>query len=123
MSVEITKKIREFGDGADAVVLTQVLADIPGGVSLDTTDYKGDIIRAGHVVVRTKEGAYKPLNVTGDDYDAVAEGETPVGLVISSVTKYDARVGVMTMGQANGKAIKPAVPEAVQTALKFIQFL
>lgn len=123
MSVEISKNVREFGDGADAIVLTQVLADIPGGVSLDVTGYKGDTIRTGHVVVKTKEGAYKPLNVTGEKYDAVADGETPVGLVISSVSKKDARVGVMTMGQANGKAIKPAVPDAVQKALAHIQFI
>ena len=123
MSVEITKKVREYGDGADAIVITQVLADIPGGVSLDVTGYKGDVIRAGHVVVKDAKGVYKPLTVTGDSYGAVAEGETPVGLVISSVSREDARVGVMTMGQVNGKAQKPAVPDAVKKLMPHIQFI
>lgn len=123
MSVEITKKVREYGDGADAIVITQVLADIPGGVSLDVTGYKGDVIRSGHVVVKDAKGVYKPLAVTGDTYGAVAEGETPVGLVISSVSGGDARVGVMTMGQVNGKALKPAVPDAVKKLMPHIQFI
>lgn len=123
MSVEITKKVREYGDGADAIVITQVLADIPGGVSLDVTGYKGDVIRAGHVVVKDAKGVYKPLAVTGDAYGAVAEGETPVGLVISSVSGEDARVGVMTMGQVNGKALKPVVPDAVKKLMPHIQFI
>ena len=45
--------------GLDSVVIRQFVGGITGGATLDTTDFKGDVIQAGHLV--SSKPANEPL--------------------------------------------------------------
>lgn len=119
----LNKKQKTYSDGHDEIVITRMLADIPGGVTLDTTGYKEGQIRKGHVVIREKlTGVCKPLEVKGKNYVTLPEGYVYKGVVISTTVAEDPRVGVMTQGQVNAKASPYPITEEIQNGLPLIEF-
>lgn len=113
---------REFG--SDKVCITRMLADIPGGVVLDTTGYKEDAIKEGQVIVyNATNGVYKPLAVSGNAYGTAESGFVPVGLVISTVPASEPFVGVMTIGQVVKARCPYTVSDEVAKTLPLINFI
>ncbi|MCL1932840.1 MAG: hypothetical protein FWF53_03360 [Candidatus Azobacteroides sp.] len=117
--------ITGFDAGLDSVTIINYIEGIPGGRSLDVTDFKPTVIKAGHVVIKeTATGNYKPMpvNSDGDAYDALPGGHTIEGVVVSSVTTDLAMAGIMVRGSVNQAASPYPVTEAVKTALPLIRF-
>lgn len=113
---------REFG--GDKVCITRMLADIPGGVVLDTTGYKDEVIKEGQVIVHSAASdVYKPLAVSGNAYGAAEEGFAPVGVVISTVPASEPFVGVMTMGQMVKARCPYTMSDEVVKALPHINLI
>lgn len=62
----------------DNVVIVENLSSIPGGRTLDTTDFTPEVIKAGHVIIReTATGNYKPMPATE------ADGVATLGTVVA----------------------------------------
>lgn len=122
------RKTHEINDTLDSIVIVNALGDVPGGRTLDVSGVAEGttVIAAGHVIVKTADGAYKPLGVTGTAYAAIASGETAVGILKASVLVSDPRAAIMTIGQVNSAAAAKAVgapyTDAIKTALSHIQF-
>lgn len=104
--------------GLDPVVIQKYIAGLPGGRTLDLSTVAGGVIRAGHVIIRDKDGVYKPLPTHGAK---VAQGETPAvtagydakqstdtyaGVLCSSISAKDPEAAIMI----EGVVCKPALP-------------
>jgi len=64
-------------NGKDNVVIVSVDHSLPGGRTLDTTDFTPTTIKAGHVIIReTATGTYKPMPATE------ADGVATLGTVV-----------------------------------------
>lgn len=123
------RKTTEINDTLDSIVIVNALGDVPGGRTLDVSGVADGttVIAAGHVIVKTADGAYKPLGVADGAYAAIASGETAVGILKVSVLVSDPRAAIMTMGQVNAaagaKAVGAPYTDAIKTALPNIQFI
>lgn len=123
------RKTTEINDTLDSIVIVNALGDVPGGRTLDVTGVADGttVIAAGHVIIKTSDGAYKPLGVNGEAYAAIATGETAVGVLKVSVLVSDPRAAIVTMGQVNAaagaKAVGAPYSDAVKKALPNIQFI
>lgn len=112
-----------YGADKDDIVIVKHGDDIPGGKTIDTTDYKGEVIRAGQVVVTDGKGAYKALGITAGKYDALPAGFKPCGVVVRSVPKDKPFVSVLLSGVVNEGASPAPVTDEIKTALPRISFL
>ena len=122
-TVTLNKTGYEANDGLESIIIVRDLADVPGGRSLDVTGWADDVIKAGHVIIKTAAGEYKPLGVSEGAYAAIAEGETAVGVLKATVLKSEAFAAIMTQGQVNAAACAVPVTAAIKTALPRIEFL
>ncbi len=111
--------------GADGIVIVKCLTDIPGGrtLAVDTLPETHKVIFSGHVIIRSKDGEYKPLGVTADKYNALAEGETPVGVLKCAVLRNDPRASIVTSGQVNAACSPYPVTDDIKKGLPRIEFL
>lgn len=95
--------------GIDSVVIRQYVGGITGGRTLDMTDYKGDVIKAGHLVIRTADGdggyIYKPMPVDGNAYKSLPASHDYVGVVVGSKPASEPLVAIMDDGRVNDKAM------------------
>jgi hypothetical protein len=117
--------ITGFDAGVDSVTIANYIEGIPGGRSLNVKDFAQSVIKAGHVVIKeTATGDYKPMpvNAAGDSYDALPGGHSVEGVVVASVTKDNAMVGIMVRGSVNKIASPYPVTDAIKTALPLIRF-
>lgn len=106
-----------IASGLDSVVIRKYIAGIDGGRTLDVSGYPLDIIKAGHVIIRSTEtGEYKPLPIEAaintdpslPDYrygGTVDDTWELAGVLVRSVPKGDARAAVMYAGEVNDKAM------------------
>jgi hypothetical protein len=118
-----TADIKGFDAGLDAVTIANYVEGIPGGRSLDVAGFSPRAIKSGHVVIKdTATGAYKPMPVSGEAYDALPDGHTVEGVVVSSVTTEEAMVGIMVRGSVNEVASPYPVTAAIKAALPLIRF-
>ncbi len=115
----------QINDGNDSIVIIKDIADIPGGRVLDVSAVDADtaVIRAGHVLYKTKAGDIAPLPVSGEAYVTLPDGGTYVGVLKVSVLVSDPRAAILTMGQVNAAASPYPVTADIKTALPHIQFL
>ena len=125
-TAELNKEQILIDGGKDSVRSARLLADIPGGRTLDVSGVAADVnvIRAGHILVQddtTK--AVSPLGVTGSAYDTLGEGKSYLGVLKVSVLKKDPRAAIVTMGQVNAAASPYPVTEEIKAGLPNIQFL
>lgn len=113
--------------GTDSKVIIKDLGDIPGGKTLDLTGFNGDgdNIKAGHVIVKTSAGEYKPLalNTGKTAYATVGETDTVVGVLKATIRKAEPMAAILTMGQVQEAACPFALTSAIKTALTNIQFI
>lgn len=109
-----------FGLGIDSVVISHYVGGIDGGRTLDVSGFSGDVIKAGHIVIRSTsdESLYKPLPVSDSEYATLPEGFEYVGVVVSSVSAAHPMVGIMNSGTVNDAASPYPISAALKTALK-----
>lgn len=110
------------GFGLDSVVIVNYVGGIPGGRTLDVTDFAPDTIKAGHIVIRSTvdDTVYKPMPVVsgGDAYAALPADYEYVGIVVSSVAKDVPFVGIMNDGTFNDVASPYPLTAEIKAALK-----
>lgn len=125
MEANLNYPTTNYSDGYDSICIIRCLTDIPGGRTLDVSRIPTEqtTIRAGHVVVKTKEGNYALLGLTGDKYKALAEGESYVGVLRTAVLRSHPLGSIVTSGQVNGAAVPHFIDETIQKALPRLEFL
>lgn len=111
----------------DCIVIINALTDIPGGRTLDVSGLPSsmDVVKAGHVIVKTDKGVHKPLalNEAGTAYADKDTSDTFVGVLKASILKSDPRAAIVTSGQINAAASPYPVTDAIKTGLPRIEFL
>lgn len=111
-----------FGD--DSVVIRKYVGGIPGGRTLDCSDFTEDNILSGHVII-VKDGVYKPLPVADGKYSALPEGATFAGVLYRSVSKAQPAAAIMDNGVVNSECVPypmDGILEAFKTACPHITF-
>ena len=112
--------IESFGFGNDPIVIRKCVACIQGGKVLDVSEFKGEYIRAGHVIIRdTAKDVYKPmpLNEGGDAYGTLPASHEYVGVCVSTKSVKEPFVSIMHSGVVNDVA-GPYPLDTIKTALK-----
>lgn len=120
MGVVDVGTIESFGFGNDPIVIRKCVACIQGGKVLDVSGFKGEYIRAGHVIIRdTAKDVYKPmpLNEGGDAYDTLPGSHEYVGVCVSTKSVKEPFVSIMHSGVVNDVA-GPYPLDTIKTALK-----
>lgn len=127
--MDLVNEQRDVFTGNDNIVIIDNFQSIRGGRTLDVTGFAPEIINAGHVIIQddtTK--AYKPMPVDAEEYGAIPEDHTVVGILIASVPTKKAFAGIMVRGTVNVKAApyglegNATVLAAVEEALPLILF-
>lgn len=117
--VDLSTKEKVFSDGVDAVVIRRYTGGISGGRTLDVSNFREDVIHAGHIVVyETATDIYKPLGVANGAYSALPSGCKYAGVVVASKTKEKPFVAIMNVGEVNDVAMPYPLTDALRTALK-----
>lgn len=110
--------------GKSSIVIIRDLGDLVGGRSLNVEGWAGDVIKAGHVIVKdTATGDYLPLAVSGEAYAAATSGQEYVGVLKTDVLAKKAFAPIMTIGQVNAAASPYPVTDAIAEGLPLIQFM
>lgn len=122
-TTNLNGKTLKLHSSRDSVVIRHIGYAITGGRSLDVSDYDGEVIYAGHIIVRTldEDGVnytYKPLGVTDGAYNALGENEEYAGVVIASKPVEEPMVAIMDDGRVNDKAMPYPLTDDMRTALK-----
>lgn len=119
-------KTTVFDSGKEAVVIRKYLNGITGGVVLDVSNFTGEFIQCGHVIIRdTTSGEYKPMPVSGTAYGTLPTGCEYVGICMATVPTDTPHVGVLTAGEVNDKAVPfsvDSIKAAFKTAVPTIQW-
>lgn len=94
-----------------------------GGRTLDMADFKEDVIKAGHLVIRTldedsKDYIYKPMPVQDGAYKDLPAKHEYAGVVVCSKPASEPLVGIMDDGRVNDKAMPYPFKDAMRTAVK-----
>lgn len=63
---DLTNPIEDLITGNDNIVIVDNFQSIRGGRTLDVTGYPYNVLHAGHVIIKSAEGEYKPMPITGD---------------------------------------------------------
>ena len=108
--------------GVDSIVIRQYIGGITGGATLDMTDFKDDVIKAGHLIIRTldEDGnyTYKPMPVADKAYKALPASHEYVGVVVRSKMTNEPMVAIMDNGRVNDKAMPYPLTTEMRTAIK-----
>ena len=109
--------------GFDSVVIRQYIGGILGGRTLDMTGFNKDVIKAGHIVIRTldedgKNYTYKPMPVQDGAYTSLPESHEYVGVVVCSKSANEPLVGIMDNGRVNDKAMPYPLTSEMKKAVK-----
>lgn len=119
---DLTIQSHRVADGKSALVITRLLADLPGGVPLDMSLLPGvTSLSAGHVIL-SEGGKYYAAPVTGSAYAAFGS-KKPVGVLVADVLPATNLAAVMTVGQVRSAAAPYPYTDAVKSALPRIDFL
>ena len=108
---DLSPKKNQIVFGDDSIVIKKYIAGIEGGRTLTLTDstgtelVSGNVIKAGHVIIKTDTGLYFPAPVAGEAYDlATLEGE-PVGVLYRTILKSNPVASIMVAGVVNEAAL------------------
>lgn len=107
---------------SDKVVIVKYVAGLPGGRTLDLTNFVGDYVPCGTPVKLNSAGDCVPVewDATNSQYKTLSSGEVYVGMTANTISVKDPAVSIMTMGVYNDKAIERALPAAFHTAFPAI---
>ena len=99
---------KEIVSGKDSVVIRSYVDGIKGGKVLDMTGFAPEVIKTGHVIIKSNSDIYKPmpLNAAGDAYGALPANHSYVGICMTTRewAKEGSDVGIMTIGEFNSVA-------------------
>lgn len=101
MKNDISPKKETVVFGNDSVVIRKYISGIPGGRTLDCTDFPEDNVLAGHVIVKKSDGTYAPMPVADGKYAALPDGTTYVGVLYRSINKENPAASIMYNGVVN----------------------
>lgn len=126
-SFEVEKKKVDMGN--DSVVIRQYNGGITGGRALDYTNFKDDVIQAGHIIVRKKVDSiyeYSPLDTEDGKYKDKSVDQEYAGVVVRSRLKGEG-VAIMDDGRVNDIAMPYQFKDenmraAIKTALPNLIF-
>ncbi len=87
----------------DSIVIIHNIFSIPGGKTLDVTDFTPDIINAGHIIIKNAAGDYKPMpvNAGATAYSALPADHSYAGVLVATILKKRPFAGVMINGYVN----------------------
>lgn len=113
MKNDISPKTDKVVFGNDSVVIRKYIAGIPGGRTLDCTDFPEENILAGHVIIQKSDGSYAPMPVSDKAFAALPEGASYVGVLRSSISVKNPAAAIMYNGVVN----KELIPYEMDTIL------
>lgn len=120
---------KEIVTGLDSVIIRNYVNGVKGGKVLDMKGFKPEVLKCGHVVIKSKDDVYKPLplNEAGDAYADLPANHTYVGIATTSIewSKEGSLVGILTAGEVNDKALPYDISEiadAFKAAVPTIRF-
>lgn len=127
-NVNLAGEQQFFSDGVDSIVIRHYVAGIAGGRTLDMTDFPEDVVKAGHIVIRSTkdETVYKPMPVADGQYSSLPADFEYAGVVVASKPKSAPFVGIMYSGEVNDLASPyriDSIKAALKTALPTLVFL
>lgn len=103
--------------GMDSVVIRNYIAGIQGGRTLDMEGFSGEVVKAGHIIIKDNEAnTYKPMPVTGEAYASLPEGHSYAGVLVSSVLATEPFAGIMYAGEVNDLA-SPYSVDSIKSAI------
>lgn len=116
---DLTTGQKSYDNGMDSVVIRRYTGGIPGGRTLDMTDFQDEVIRAGHIVIKdTETGDFKPMPVEGKAYKSLPSKHEYVGVVVASQPKDKPFVAIMNAGEVNDVAMTYPLTEDIRSAIK-----
>jgi len=124
----LNNSIIEVSTENDTVVIQRMIEAIPGGKTLDVSNFDEDVINAGHVIIEeTATGIFKPLAISDGNYTSLPANHQYAGVLYVSVLKNKPFASIMVRGTMNDEASQklnnmPAVPAAAKTKLVLIRF-
>lgn len=121
----LNQALKVYGSGKGSICIIECTHEIPGGHSLDVSRVPAeyDVIQAGHIVIKTKQGDYALLGVTGSNFAVLTEGESYVGVLRTAILRTDPRGAIVTGGQVNGACTPFPIDDAIVKGLPHIEFL
>jgi len=63
---DLTNPIEDLITGNDNIVIVDNFQSIRGGRTLDVTGYPYNVLHAGHVIIKSADGEYKPMPLGGE---------------------------------------------------------
>lgn len=109
---------QEIITGNDSIVIIDCFQTIRGGRTLDTTGFTEEVIKAGHVIIQeTSSGNYKPMPLSGSNYDSLPGGHTYAGILRSSVLTAKPFAAIMVRGTVN-QSVTPYSMTSILSAFK-----
>lgn len=113
MKNDLSPKKTKVVFGNDSIVIRKYISGIPGGRTLDCSDFPEDNVLAGHVIIKKADGNYAPMPVkaateaVGETpaspagYDTLPTGAKYVGVLRSSISKDNPAASIMYDGIVN----------------------
>lgn len=118
---------KEIISEKDSVVIRNYVDGIKGGKVLDVSGFTGDVIKTGHVIIKSNTDVYKPMPINNDGtaYGSLPANHTYVGVSMTTMPKTEPIVGIMTAGEINDTAAPydfSTIASAFKTAVPTIRF-
>lgn len=122
MKSQINLQNEQITFPADKVIIVKYVAGLPGGRTLDVTDWAESVISCGTPVKVNASGDCSPImwDATASKYKDLAAGESYVGVMANTVSKNKPVSAIMTMGTINPEALPHPLPTAFKTAFPAI---
>ena len=111
--------------GNDSIVIRKYGNSLAGGRVLDVTGFTPTVINAGHIIIKSNDGVYKPMPLSGDAYAALPANHSYVGVLYRSILTAKPAASILTAGVVNEAALPFAISSiksAFVAACPFIQF-
>lgn len=114
-------EVKEYEYGVDSIVIRHYIRGIAGGKVLDVTGFTPELIKAGHIIIRSTDQSqkitYKPLGVNNGAYVSLPQGYEYCGVATGTVPTSEPLVGIMYNGEVNDVCSPYPITSALKTAL------
>ena len=103
---DLTPNKQQIVFGDDSIVIQKYISGIKGGRTLDVTGFADPVIKAGHVIIKLKNGNYAPMPLDGSAYAiTLPDGAKYVGVLYRSIPTAKPAASIMTAGEVNSEAM------------------
>ena len=118
---------KEILSGPDSIIIRNYVDGIKGGKVLDMEGFTPDVLKTGHVIIKSNTGVYKPMPLSGDAYASLPANHSYVGICVTTTEwkKEGSLVGIMTAGEFNDTAAPydfSTIAAAFKAAVPTIRF-